>query len=133
MKRGELRCGSAASTAALNRSRWPTCRMRLRLRRLRDQRPRLFGRLGDRLFHEHVGAGGQEGIGDFEVRGRGRHHADRIHLAEQLAIVGDGLRAHLAGHRVAHLFAPVDHRDELAVRQAARISAHESGRDSRRR
>ena len=47
-----------------------------------NQRASLLGRLGDRLFNQHMRARGQERIGDLEMRWRGSDHADRVDLLE---------------------------------------------------
>ena len=69
MKRGTVRVGCTARTAALKRSRWPTCKTRLRAARDLDQRFALLDGHGHRLLDQHVRAGFEKGLGDFEMRG----------------------------------------------------------------
>ena len=63
------------------------------LARQRDQLGGFFHGGGDGLFHQHMGAGIQEGAHDLGMGDGGRADADQIDLAQQLAPVGDGLAA----------------------------------------
>ena len=63
-----------------------------------DQRARLPGRLGDRLLDQHVHAALEAILRDREVQRRRRGDADRIDLAEQLAVIGDRPAAGFGGH-----------------------------------
>ena len=133
MKRGDFRYGSAARIAALKRSRCPTCRMRRGARGERDQLARLGGRLGDRLLDQHVRPGLEEIARDGEVRRRRRRDADRIDGAQQRAVI---VERHAPAIRrpparaPRHAYPPPP---PARTRAPARISAHESVRDTRRR
>ena len=45
---------------------------------------------GDGLFHQHMGAGIEEGAHDLSMGDGGRADADQIDLAQQFAPVGNG-------------------------------------------
>jgi hypothetical protein len=59
------------------------------LARQRHQFARLFHGGGDRLFHQHMGAGRQEGTHHLGMGDGGRADADQVHLAQQFAPVGN--------------------------------------------
>src|SRR5579872_869743 len=80
-----------------------------------DQLPRLGRRLGDWLFHQHMGARLQEVARDGEVRWCRRHHAYRIDRSQQLVIVGNCSCAQLRRDLLAGRLPGIDDGDELAV------------------
>jgi hypothetical protein len=57
---------------------------------------------------------GEKCVGDLEMRRSRSHDADRIDLAEQLAVVGYRRRIHLAGNLAANIVTSIDDRDQFA-------------------
>ena len=68
-----------------------------------DQRIGFFDAGRDRLLHQHMGAGVEEGAHDLGMGHGRRGHADQIHLAQQLAPVGNRGHAMGCGRILAHL------------------------------
>ena len=98
MKRGDSQIRLGGEDRGVEALEVPDLQDALHARGERDQLARLGRGLGDRLLDQHVRAGLEEVAGDREMRRRRRDDADRIDLAEQLAVVGERARAELGGH-----------------------------------
>ncbi len=73
-----------AATAGLNRSRWPTCRIRPCARAVSTKLPRRSQVRRDRLLHQHVQAGFEQLAAHRGVRAGGNGHDGRVRPARKL-------------------------------------------------
>ena len=85
-------------------------------RRDRDQLARLRDGLGDGLLDQHMRARLEEIPRDGEMRRGGRDHADRVHLAEELTMVGDRRGAELERQGLAGFGPGIRHGDQATTR-----------------
>ncbi len=72
-----------------------------------DQLVGFFHRGGDGFFHQHMGAGGQEGAHDGRMGDGGRADRNQIHLAQKLAPIDNRQHAMLGDHGAAGLGAGI--------------------------
>ena len=70
-----------------------------------------------RFFKKNVHPRREEFPGDSEVLGRGRNDADRIDLADEVPVIGQGLGINLFGHLPPALAVNIDNGNEIGLGQ----------------
>src|SRR6267142_443717 len=88
-----------------------------------EQLPRLLQRGRHRLLHQHADAGLQQVARHVEVLLGGHRHAGHVHLADQVAVVAEGVRLVLRRDGAGAVSVDVGHADQLDARQL-RVDEH---------